>query len=128
MSAQQAQAYKDATDNLIYLKREQFQITYYTWLLLAALYILSKQVRPDEKATIAAGIFVVGVASIATLWTFQSAINQFRRRLNYIYQTYFDEADRGGMGLSAKEAHYGVVAMLTAVCLIASVFTLKAIY
>src|SRR4051794_36925463 len=39
MPAQHAQAYKDATDNLIYLKKEQVQITYYTWLLLAALYL-----------------------------------------------------------------------------------------
>src|SRR5205814_8368182 len=37
-----AQAYKDACDNLIYLKKEQFQVTYYTWLLLAALFILSR--------------------------------------------------------------------------------------
>ena len=27
MNPQQAQAYKDATDNLIYLKREQFQVS-----------------------------------------------------------------------------------------------------
>jgi hypothetical protein len=126
MSAQHVQAYKDATDNLIYLKREQFQITYYTWLLLAALYILSRQIKSEDTTMILkAGVGAVTGASISILWAFQAAINRFRKRLGYIYATYFDETDRIGLGLDAKDSHRGVVGLLTLVCLIAGLFTFK---
>src|SRR5689334_4535038 len=79
MNPQQAQAYKDATDNLIYLKREQLQLTYYTWLLLAALYILSRQLTSSDIATILKiGVGAVTAGSISILWGFQIAINRFR--------------------------------------------------
>ncbi|MBR1241592.1 hypothetical protein JQ620_15795 [Bradyrhizobium sp. AUGA SZCCT0274] len=124
MNPQQAQAYKDATDNLIYLKREQFQVTYYTWLLLAALYILSRQLKSDILV-LQVGVVAVTAASIAILWTFQRNINRFRERLNYIYGKYFDEAERKGLGLNATDPHRGVVLFLTLVCVVAGGFTLK---
>jgi hypothetical protein len=42
MSPQKVQAYKDATDNLIYLKKEQLRIVYYTILALTASYTLQR--------------------------------------------------------------------------------------
>jgi hypothetical protein len=42
MSSQKVQAYKDATDNLIYLKKEQLRIVYYTILALTASYTLQR--------------------------------------------------------------------------------------
>jgi hypothetical protein len=44
-----AGAYKDAVDNLIFLKKEQFQVSYYTWLLLAAIYILSQNATTSNE-------------------------------------------------------------------------------
>jgi hypothetical protein len=124
MNPQQAQAYKDATDNLIYLKREQLQLTYYTWLLLAALYILSRQLTSSDIATILKiGVGAVTAGSISILWGFQIAINRFRARLAHIYEKHFDEPDRTGMGLNAADSHVGVVIILTLVCLVAGGFT-----
>src|SRR6266576_466890 len=69
MPTQHVQAYKDACDNLIYLKREQFQITYYTWLLLAALYILAHSADGTTRIVLLVGTLVVGALSIWTLWS-----------------------------------------------------------
>jgi hypothetical protein len=123
MTAQQAQAYKDACDNLIYLKREQFQVTYYTWLVLAALFILSKQVPQQPKLILMGGVVICGLLSVGTLLSFKKSITRFRKRLNFIYQTYFDERERTELGLEADEPHSDVVSILMATCALAAVFT-----
>jgi hypothetical protein len=69
MAPQQAQAYKDATDNLMFLKHEQVEITYYTWLLLAALYLLSKGVNPNDKLILLAGVIAVLILSVVFVWS-----------------------------------------------------------
>ena len=78
-----SQAYKDACDNLIYLKKEQFQVTNYTWLVLAALYILSRKFTAGTVGNdlLIGGAFVVGIVSLLVLWDFQSSIERFRNRL-----------------------------------------------
>jgi hypothetical protein len=118
-----AQAYKDATDNLIYLEREQFQITYYTWLLLAALYILAKAGDQSAKIVLLIGVVAVGGLSTQLLLNFQSSIDRFRKRLDHIYATYFDKDEQKGLGLDATSKHASVVRVLIAACLIASAFT-----
>jgi hypothetical protein len=127
MTPQVAQAYKDATDNLIFLKREQFQITYYTWLLLAALYILSQRPNLNERAFLQAGVICVGVLSVTLIWSFYSSVKKFRLRLDSIYHTYFTQIERTDLQLEAAEPRVFVCWLLTAACIIASCFTLKII-
>jgi hypothetical protein len=122
-----AQAYKDACDNLIYLKKEQFQITYYTWLLLAALYILSRSFEPG-KCVLLLGAVVAGGFSVLTLWHFQASIERMRERLNQIYRVYFTDQERIGLGLDATTQHAYVVGVLTAICVVATGFTAWAIW
>jgi hypothetical protein len=124
MTPQLAQAYKDATDNLMYLKKEQVQITYYTWALLAALYLISKNqdINTAMKAVLAVGSLAVGGFSSYIIWSFHRSMAAFRRRLRHIYKTFFDEEQRRNLGLNADD-HYSLTILLIAVCLIASVFT-----
>ena len=131
MPPQHVQAYKDACDNLIYLKKEQFQVTYYTWLLLAALYVLSRDFGCCGKLLLSGGALVVGILSFAVLRHFQAGIERFRKRLDFIYDKYFrakEEGEDEGLGLDAATRHRTVVRVLYAACFAASIFTLLAIY
>ena len=124
MPPQVVQAYKDATDNLMYLKKEQVQITYYTWLLLAALYILAgnQQTSDNAKAFLGAGTIIVGVASVIFIWSFHRSMAKFRARLRHLYSIYFDKDQRENLALDASN-HYVMSFVLSAVCVIASFFT-----
>jgi len=123
MPSQHVQAYKDATDNLMFLKREQVQITYYTWLLLASLYILAQQATEDAKAFLQAGCVVVCAYAVIMLWDMHGSMSGFRKRLRHIYSTYFSPDERGQLCLDARD-HYMFVLILTLVCLVASGFTI----
>jgi hypothetical protein len=124
MPNQVVHAYKDATDNLMYLKKEQVQITYYTWLLLAALYVLSRnqQTSDNAKAFLATGTILVGVASISFICSFHRSMAGFRRRLRTLYSKYFDADERQELNLDASD-HYLMTFLLSAACFMASGFT-----
>jgi hypothetical protein len=122
-----SEVYKDATDNLIYLKREQVQIAYYTWLLLAAVYILSRNHQSVLAAIVlSVGSIVVGVFSITFIWRLHSSMGKFRSRLSYIYETYFTEGQRKALHLYAGR-HYFVTFLLSFIAGVASVFTFAVI-
>lgn len=123
MQPQYVQAYKDATDNLMYLKKEQLQLTYYTWLLLAAIYILADKLSPNAQSFLEVGAAFVGLFSVMLLWSFQRSMSQFRRRLRALYNKFFDKADHVPFVLNADD-HYLVVGLLMAACLVASGFTI----
>ncbi len=118
-----AQVYKDATDNLIYLKREQVQITYYTWLLLAAVYILSRNHQSVCAQTgLSIGSILVGFFSIAFILSFYRSMRKFRGRLNQIYNsTYFTAEQRTALHLHAGK-HRFVTTLLAFICAVASLF------
>jgi hypothetical protein len=118
-----SQVYKDAADNLIYLKKEQVQITYYTWLLLAAVYILSRT-HPSVRAMIvlSAGSLVVGLFSILFILSLQSSMGKFRSRMNRIYETWFTEEQRTALHLHVG-THFFATALLSLMCGVASIFT-----
>jgi len=105
MPPQAVQAYKDATDNLIYLKREQLQIIYYTILVLAAIYILAK---PETASANLRAFFIFCTAgltffSIWKVWEFQLAIKKFRIRLAQLYDEFFTETQRSNLCLEASK-------------------------
>lgn len=113
----------------MFLKREQVQITYYTWLLLAALYVLSRSETASQgnKLILAAGVVLVGALSISVVVIFQLSMNRFRKRLNAVHQTYFTERDRKALHLDAQSQHLLVTVLLIAVCVVASIFTFSVI-
>lgn len=130
MGANIQQAYKEACDNLMYLKKEQFQVTYYTWALLAALFLLSSSF-PRGRPILFFGAFAVGILSVLTLIYFQRSLKKFRLRLAFIYGEYFSDEERTGLFGSAhaparRKLRYAFV-LLCLTCSIGSVFTAWAI-
>lgn len=102
-SAQHVQAYKDAVDNIIFFKRQQWQISNYAFFTQAALYILSRQVPAIPKLVFVGLSLITGAAAVAFLWFLQRSMDKMRERLAYIYNTHFEPAEREAMRLEAGE-------------------------
>jgi hypothetical protein len=98
-------AYKDAVDNIIFLKRQQWLATNYALLVYAAIFVISAHYfsRTDLARN------WLGVLTIATfmihwcmLHLFQRAIEKFRNRLGWIYRTYFSAEERAGLDVQPE--------------------------
>ena len=122
MPPQMVQAYKDAVDNLIFAKKQQWQIANYLLIAQAALYLLSKNVSVGQKPFLEFSSFAATLLAIVAIWTVQQMMTKFRNRLAFIYQTYFAEEHRLGLQLNpnARTIFYDpfVVLLLTVVCII----------
>jgi len=99
-------AYKDAVDNILFLKRQQWLATNYALLLYAAIFLISAHyfTRTDIARN------WLGVLTIATfiihwymLHLFQREIDKFRNRLAWIYRTYFTADERVGLDVQVEE-------------------------
>jgi len=95
-------AYKDAVDNIIFLKRQQGVATNYALLVYAAIFVISAQYfsRTDFARN------ALGIVAIATflihcyiMFVFQGTIDKFRSRLYWIYRTYFSGEEQTGLDL-----------------------------
>ena len=102
-------AYKDAVDNIIFLKRQQWLATNYALLVYAAIFVTSAHYfsRTDLARN------WLGVLTIATFvihWSmlhlFQRAIEKFRNRLGWIYRTYFSAEERAGLDVQPEPRSY----------------------
>jgi hypothetical protein len=126
-------AYKDAVDNIIFLKRQQWVATNYALLVYAAIFVISAQYfnRTDFARN------ALGMIAIATflihwyiMYVFQRAIDKFRARLYWIYRTYFSGDEQAGLDLplgpQSSWAQLEVAVGLVLVSLIG--FVLTAIY
>ena len=91
-------AYKDAVENINFLKRQQWVATNYAVLVYAAIFVISGTYfsRTDFARN------MLGIVTLVTfgihwymIYVFQRAIESYRRRLNWVYQTY--SAKRNGL-------------------------------
>jgi hypothetical protein len=102
-------AYKDAVDNILFLKRQQWLATNYALLLYAAIFLIFAHYfnRTDLARN------WLGVLTIATfmihwymLHLFQRGIDKFRNRLAWIYRTYFTADERVGLDVQVEPRSY----------------------
>jgi hypothetical protein len=95
-------AYRDAVDNIIFLKRQQWLATNYALLVYAAIFVISAQYfsRTDFARN---SLGVVAIVAFCIQWNmrfvFQSAIEKFMARLYWIYRTYFNGEEQAGLDL-----------------------------
>ena len=110
--------YKDAVDNLRFLKTHQWLATNYAALAQAAIFAVTGKAGPNYRALLVTASIIVAILSIYSIWLAENSMAKFRLRLNYIYQRYFDEMEREELKLDAQ-ATYFFPAMLSLVCLFA---------
>ncbi len=125
-------AYKDAVDNIIFLKRQQWLATNYALLVYAAIFVISAHYfsRTDLARN------WLGVLTIATfvihwymLHLFQREIEKFRNRLGWIYRTYFSAEERTGLDVKLEppnwyqpEVYIGLIAVSFVGAVLTAVF------
>jgi hypothetical protein len=102
-------AYKDAVDNILFLKRQQWLATNYALLLYAAIFLISAHYfnRTDLARN------WLGILTIVTfvvhwymLHLFQRDIDRFRDRVAWIYRTYFTAHERAGLDVQVEPRLY----------------------
>jgi len=104
-----AAAYRDAVDNIVFLKRQQWLATNYVLLLYVAIFVISAHYfsRTDVARN---WLGVITIAAFVVHWwmmhSFQRSIENFRNRLVWIYRTYFSEEERGGLDLRLEPRSY----------------------
>jgi hypothetical protein len=123
-------AYRDAVDNVVFLKRQQWLATNYVLLLYAAIFVISAHyfsrtnVARNWLGTITIGAFIV---HWWMLHLFQHSIEKFRNRLAWIYSTYFSDEERAGLDVLVEPKSYWyepqVYIGLLAVSLVGAVLT-----
>lgn len=100
MPGQVEVAYRDAVDNIIFLKRQQWVATNYTLLVYAAIFVISAQYfSRTDFARNALGVLTIAALFIHwyMLHLFQRVIQKFRARLDWIYRTYFSAEERANL-------------------------------
>ena len=130
MSGHVTAAYRDAVDNILFLKRQQWLATNYVLLLYVAIFIISA--RFFSRTDVARNwLGVITIAAFVVHWwtlhSFQRSIEAFRNRLAWVYRTYFSEDERAGLDLRLEPRSYWyepeVYIGLIAVSLVGAVLT-----
>jgi cellobiose-specific phosphotransferase system component IIC len=104
-------AYKDAVDNIIFLKRQQWVATNYALLVYAAIFVISAQYfqRTDFARNL---LGIVAIVAFFIHWYMmflvQSAIEKFRARLHWIYRTHFNGEEQAGLDLPVRPEPFWV--------------------
>ena len=102
-------AYRDAVDNIIFLKRQQWLATNYVLLLYAAIFVISAHYfsRTDVARNWLGVLTIFGfVIHWWMLHLLQGAIATFRIRLSWIYNTYFSAEERVGLDVQPEPKTY----------------------
>ena len=128
MPPQHVQAYKDATDNIIFLKKMQWQVTNYTVVVLAALYILVSTNRSAWKELFEILVWLAAGASIGEIWIMHSSMQIFRDRIcKLTLPPYFDKGDQKNLHLWESHDHFWqgnmMSLILSTVCFAAALVT-----
>jgi hypothetical protein len=123
-------AYKDAVDNIMFLKRQQWIATNYALLIYAAIFVISAEyfTRTDfARNTLGIIAIITFFAHCYVMTLFQQAIEKFRARLYWIYQTYFNADERAALdlptGAQSSWAQWEVASWLVIASLIGCVLT-----
>jgi hypothetical protein len=102
-------AYRNAVDNIFFLKRQQWLATNYVLLLYVAIFLISAHYfSRTDVARNWLGVITIA-AFVVHWWTlhfFQRSIEEFRSRLVWIYRTYFGDEERVGLDLRLEPKSY----------------------
>jgi hypothetical protein len=124
-------AYKDAVDNIIFHKRQQWVATNYALLIYAAIFVISA--RFFSRTDVARGwlgflVVLTFVYHLVTIYLLQDTLTRFRDRLAWIYPTYFSREEQAGLKLWPERRpflyEWIVPVGLIAVSLIAATLTM----
>jgi len=92
--------YKDALDNLVFLKEQQWAITKYALTAYGALFAAVKILHDAAyKGLLIFAVWLVFAFSAIMLGSFTHGMRRFRRRIRRIYRRFFEREERDRFGL-----------------------------
>jgi hypothetical protein len=130
MSPQMVQAYKDAVDNLMFLKRQQWLFANYSLLAQAALIFISREgvITPNWRSGLIVMTIVVTVFGLGAITGAQASMTKFRQRLDYIYRNYFSEPERKEMEMNLGRGKFTTepftIAVQSVACVMGGILTI----
>jgi hypothetical protein len=98
--------YRDALDNINFIKKQEWIVAGYGLTVHAAAIAIWKQYELHTclRRVLTATIVLAAIYGIAVLIGYAQGLTKWRRRLNWIYQNYFDDRERADMALGQRPA------------------------
>jgi hypothetical protein len=83
--------YKNAEDNLRFIKQQQWSIARYAVTAYGALFVVAKTIRAEcaDKVLLVLAAWLVAVFSVLILWSLIESMATFRGRIAWVYASYF---------------------------------------
>jgi len=100
--------YKEAVDNILFLKRQQWTITNHALVGFAAIVAISRGANNVEVTLLTVGAVLAWGYAVACMAHTQYTMTKYRRRLTHIYRKYFhsDEQDQFKLWSDAPTFNY----------------------
>jgi len=102
MTPQIAQAYADTMSNLAFIKQQQWTVTNYVVLLIAALFALHGRASPGGLWIMGGLVLLTGGYGLYLLMKMQAGLLKFRRRMAAINARFFTPEEREWLAISDK--------------------------
>ena len=98
-------SYKDAIDNIVFAKKQQWVLTNYVIVTYVAIFAISIKYNPsaDTKLWLKALVVLAFFYGAYLIFKFQNDLSKLRDRLTYIYATYFTPNERIDLGLASHD-------------------------
>lgn len=102
MTPQIAQAYADTMSNLAFIKQQQWTVTNYVVLLIAAIFALHGRASAGSLCVMYGLVCVTAGYGMYLLMKMQAGLLKFRRRMAAINGRYFSQDERDWLAISDK--------------------------
>jgi hypothetical protein len=96
--------YKNAEDNLRFIKQQQWSIARYALTAYGALFVVAKTIRAEcaDKVLLVLAAWLVAVFSVLILWSLIESMATFRGRIAWVYASYFRSEKKKGLPVGAN--------------------------
>jgi hypothetical protein len=95
--------YKNAEDNLRFIKQQQWSIARYAVTAYGALFVVAKTIRAEcDKVLLVLAALLVAVFSVLILWSLIESMATFRGRIAWVYASYFRSEKKKGLPVGAN--------------------------
>ena len=99
--------YKDALDNLKFLKEQQWPVAKYALTAYGTLFAAAKIINaPSYNGLFIAAVWLVFLFSLVVLVSFMHGMRRFRARIRRIYENYFQVEEREALRLGQPKPFF----------------------
>jgi hypothetical protein len=96
--------FRDALDNITFIKKQQWIVAGYGLTIHAAVIAINQQFTPSNclKVILTAAIILAAAYGITVFWHFAKGLDKWRGRLDWIYSHHFEGHERADLKLGQR--------------------------